>query len=659
MSLLASSQSPQKEILLQSRSPHKESLLEASILNKAQLGTKVGLDSRSQQDPFLQLTSNQIDQYAKDGLAMFQQSLESSSSTSKFQQTLKNLEKIGRKQFTDLDFPPQLTSLVGENSFNRSNWKVFAWRRPSEFMDQSLDLFVGGIESGDIQQGKLGDCYFLSTLASLAERPERIKKMFKLTYDNKSDRQVTDLCKKYGVYGIQILDMGIPKEIIVDDYIPCLSLKQGPSFTKTLDNELWVLLVEKAWAKLYGSYNNIEAGLTRECLHDLTYAPTKTIWTDEEDLWKNIRKGVEENWPMTAGSNDDPNESVQANGIVNGHAYSLLAGYDIECEGKGVQLVKLRNPWGQKEFNGRWSDTSRDWDRLSSKTRNEINRDRKPNDGIFFMEFSEFRVNFSTCQFCLVKDNFKYSYKTAKPTNQNGLYFKVYLSKKGKYFFTVNHESKRKFSQKIQDNWIYPTTTIVVGKVLGEDKYQYIEGKQVADREVSTTGGENLELEAGQYIVYVKIQWIMQELRSFSLSVYGAETAEIYTKFSGHESNFLSSVYMDFARNKSTKRKNLAEKGAPNAFYCVDQTNDGFAFAACWNDEERKQVNWKFRVKNLKKSGMRIKGREYSGLDSFSFLFNPKDNSKKSEGIVLIRIKDYANEDAKLSFAQEISITDV
>lgn len=51
------------------------------------------------------------------------------------------------------------------------------------------------------------------------------------------------------------------------------------------------MLLEKAWAKIYGSYDNIEAGLCRECLHDLTGAPTMTIWTDEERLWPMILKG--------------------------------------------------------------------------------------------------------------------------------------------------------------------------------------------------------------------------------------------------------------------------------------------------------------------------------------------------------------------------------
>jgi len=39
--------------------------------------------------------------------------------------------------------------------------------------------------------------------------------------------------------------------------------------------------MEKAWAKLYGSYERIERGLCRDALRDLTGAPTKTVFTED------------------------------------------------------------------------------------------------------------------------------------------------------------------------------------------------------------------------------------------------------------------------------------------------------------------------------------------------------------------------------------------
>lgn len=47
--------------------------------------------------------------------------------------------------------------------------------------------------------------------------------------------------------------------------------------------EIWVLLLEKAWAKLNGNYENIERGYNSEALRDLTGAPTLTLHTLDEN----------------------------------------------------------------------------------------------------------------------------------------------------------------------------------------------------------------------------------------------------------------------------------------------------------------------------------------------------------------------------------------
>ena len=51
--------------------------------------------------------------------------------------------------------------------------------------------------------------------------------------------------------------------------------------------ELWVLLIEKAWAKLSGSYQNSEGGLTSETMEQFTGMPTCNI-TKNDDLWNNL-----------------------------------------------------------------------------------------------------------------------------------------------------------------------------------------------------------------------------------------------------------------------------------------------------------------------------------------------------------------------------------
>lgn len=108
-------------------------------------------------------------------------------------------------------------------------------------------IFDHKVEPRDIKQGQLGNCYFLAALAALAERPERIFNLFLILEENK---------QKY--YACKLLYKGKWKTIDLDEYIPTIGNK--PAFSKAVGQELWVILLEKAWAKLYSSYKRIEAG---------------------------------------------------------------------------------------------------------------------------------------------------------------------------------------------------------------------------------------------------------------------------------------------------------------------------------------------------------------------------------------------------------------
>lgn len=72
------------------------------------------------------------------------------------------------------------------------------------------------------------------------------------------------------------------REVIVDSYIPVDS-NDEPVMAKAHGPELWVIILEKAYAKLNGGYLNIQNGRAEDALFDLTGAPYLKIYTDVSD----------------------------------------------------------------------------------------------------------------------------------------------------------------------------------------------------------------------------------------------------------------------------------------------------------------------------------------------------------------------------------------
>jgi len=82
--------------------------------------------------------------------------------------------------------------------------------------------------------------------------------------------------------------MGIWTDYVIDDFFPYNPKKEKVAFSgphiQSGISELWVLLIEKAWAKRFGSYKAIDAGLTQDALRDLTGGPCETLPIEDENL---------------------------------------------------------------------------------------------------------------------------------------------------------------------------------------------------------------------------------------------------------------------------------------------------------------------------------------------------------------------------------------
>ena len=99
-----------------------------------------------------------------------------------------------------------------------------------------------------------------------------------------------------------------------------------------------------------------------------------------------------------------------ASGIAGGHAYSIISVAEVtDRDGNLVQLVKLRNPWGNFEWKGAWSDNSESWTQeLRDQLNHHVIEGQDSNDGTFWMPYANLTEHFSHVYICKYRDNFNY-----------------------------------------------------------------------------------------------------------------------------------------------------------------------------------------------------------------------------------------------------------
>lgn len=516
--------------------------------------------------------------------------------------------KLTNKKYSDYDFPPSIDVLTGGDLSKASKWEYIVWRRASEIWPENkLQLFSGSLHPNDLQQGQLGDVYFVATLSALLENPARIKKLF-----------VTDRPNEFGCYAVRICDMGEWREVLVDDFIPCSDKQGGPIFTAGKENELWVPLLEKAWAKLYGSYARIEVGIPLELLHDLTGAPTQYYFLqsiDPEAVWTELSKATKMGFPIVADSKDQVDF-----GLVGAHYYSVIETFQLTTEYGNKRILKVRDPWQDTRWKGEWSDNWPSWTAELKKIVGFDYRDKN----VFFISFEEFIRWFDNVQICQIYDDFVYCHTRVKPVFGKGDYFRIKVKRPGYYHISVSQKSKRYF--KPSDNYKYSYLNLIIGQEINEKEYEFIDGTQRAERETT----KEVYLQPGVYYIYIKFLWNDKIPREYVLSSYGRDEIELEQVQKYQLNGFLEKLYISKART-SKALKSYQEDGEVNVFKCSELTPEGigyFYFLNRGNSQLITEINFKTM------QGIKLR-KPFSG-SSFKLTVNPGE-----EKIVLTKINPH------------------
>ncbi|KAI1739781.1 hypothetical protein F4680DRAFT_135472 [Xylaria scruposa] len=303
---------------------------------------------------------------------------------------------------------------LGSSKFDMTNTRYStttsvpkAVKRVHEIFEKPT--FLKDIDGADIKQGGLGDCWFIASLSALANVDDAVKRVC-VEYDT-----------RVGIYGFVFYRDGEWIYSIVDDKLYLTSPNwDSPSMQRDLmnqidrespekeyrktyqtgskalffgqcknQNETWVALFEKAYAKAHGDFGSLAGGWIGEGLEDLTGGVTTELLAsdilDLDEFWENEVSKVNQEFLFGCSTGLLDGGYGDRNGIREGHAYVVM---DARTLKSGERLVKLRNPWGKIRkgiWEGPWSDGSKEW---NQDVKEELGH-QFGNDSVFWIRFED------------------------------------------------------------------------------------------------------------------------------------------------------------------------------------------------------------------------------------------------------------------------------
>ncbi|KKA26823.1 hypothetical protein TD95_000780 [Thielaviopsis punctulata] len=301
---------------------------------------------------------------------------------------------------------------VAEAAVNPKALAPKAVKRVHEIFEKPT--FLEKVSPDQVKQGAVGNCWAIGSLIGLSSIPEAIKRLC-VAYDT-----------RIGIYGFVFYRDGKWIYSIIDDRLFLTSpVWDAPSMHRQLlqqidtdmdaektyrqtyhtgskalffgsntdENETWVPLLEKAYAKAHGDYASLDGGWTGEGLEDMSGGVSSEILTadilDPDAFWENELRLVNKEFLFgcsTGITDGGGNGSGSRDGIAERHAYVVT---DVRTLSSGVRLVKLRNPWGKARsglWHGPWSDGSAEW---TAEVQKEVGH-RFGSDSSFWISYDDF-----------------------------------------------------------------------------------------------------------------------------------------------------------------------------------------------------------------------------------------------------------------------------
>ncbi|EEC07120.1 calcium-dependent cysteine protease, putative, partial [Ixodes scapularis] len=256
-----------------------------------------------------------------------------------------------KELFEDPEFQCKDYSVFGNKEPNMN----ISWKRPKEIHENPV-FSKDGFSRFDVKQGSLGNCWVVASTAILTIHKDLFNRVV-------PSGQSFEDGKYAGIFHFVMWKDNRWVDVVVDDRLPVDEDGDLVFMTSNTKEEFWSSLLEKAYAKLHGSYTALEGGSGIESMAVYTGGLTEQIMLDKppKNLFKLMEKAFERSSLLTCSNIVRTQLAIESfqyalggierDKLIRATSYQVMA-----TDGQERQLIRLRNPWGSEEWKGAWSD---------------------------------------------------------------------------------------------------------------------------------------------------------------------------------------------------------------------------------------------------------------------------------------------------------------